>query len=156
MSPQPHSGQTHRACAVPAKTPLQNVLGQRLLAVLPEEAVPQLSSTAVKRRQNCRLHQCLKIAKSSILKPKVFIHQVSKLVFWFTTACFITFSYKLLGHNTLQSLAKFTEGSENRKWRRIFAFDRCGNEGKELRYDYISNDLAISYPESTVSSVSGW
>ena len=48
---------------------------------------------------------------------------MSQLVFWFTTACFITFPYKLRGHYA--SISCKIQGRENRKWRQIFAFDRC-------------------------------
>ena len=48
---------------------------------------------------------------------------MSQLVFWFTSAFLVTFPYKLRGHYASNSWK--SQGSENRKWRRIFAFYRC-------------------------------
>ena len=98
-----------------------------------------LHSTAVKRTARAvpsktAAYKCLKIAKSSTLNPKVkkcteklglvrricidyltiVIHQVSQLVFWFSTAFLVTFPYKVRGHYASNSW-KLSQGSENRK-----------------------------------------
>ena len=85
--------------------------------------------------------KCLKFAKSSTLKLNlrnllknvscvrrvcidnliIVIQLLYRLVFWFTTACFVTFSYELLVHYA--SISCKIQGSENRKWNRIFAVD---------------------------------
>ena len=100
--PAPHSGQTHCARAIPAKTAAAKCL-------------KFAKSFTLKPKVKKFTEKFSFVRRVCIANLIIIIHLLYRLVFWFTTAFLVTFPYKLLAHYASNSWK--SQGSENRKWR---------------------------------------
>ena len=120
-----HSGQTGCTCAVPPKTfPWQSLKLSKIFAFK-----PKVKTVAEKLSFKLRIwprHLVMDILKSSQLV--IFSHKTIFITFSYRSLV-ITFSYRSL----VGFVFKLYEvrGGENRKWRWIFAFDRCVGAGQK-------------------------